>query len=138
MKSFLHTLLRGTVVTVLLPFILLIWALYAVYCAIVFIITFVVRMIGFFKGKNGTLMFQEEIESQNTLIQKEKTEQRKEQIINTVYERMAEAAVQSMQNQPIQPKPAPQVPFGVESFNGNAFAEIDGDKKGGNDDGFTN
>lgn len=60
MGEFLKVFLRGIIVTLLLPFIIVFLALYTVYCVIVFLIMLIRNIIVFFMGGSTQKMKQDE------------------------------------------------------------------------------
>lgn len=71
MLHFFKVLLRGILTTVLLPLILVVWAGYAVYCLIAFIITLIKSLIYFFAGDSASGEMKEDIEAKRILLERE-------------------------------------------------------------------
>ena len=116
MLSFLKVFARGIVVTLLLPFIVLVLAFYMVYCLILFVIMFFKGVIGFFKGKNINADLPEDLEARRIVLEKEKSDSQAKDMLNMMYQQtMAQAAFNaSMQQQqqssnPIFSEPAPAI-----------------------------
>ena len=73
MLHFFKVLLRGIVTTVLLPVILLVWAVYAAYCLVAFIVMLIKSLIVFFAGDSASGEMKEDIEAKRILLEKEQT-----------------------------------------------------------------
>ena len=115
MLSFLKVFGRGIVVTLLLPFIVLVLALYGVYCLVLFVVMFFRDVIGFFKGNNFNADLPEDLEARRIVLETEKTDANAKEMLNMMYQQtMAQAAfnaaMQQQQQQqntnPIFPEPA--------------------------------
>ena len=85
MLQFLKVFGRGVLVTVLLPFILLIWVLYGVYCVGVFIVMFFVGVINYFRGIPNTTDTIEDQEAKRMLLEKEKHEEEAKDALSMMY-----------------------------------------------------
>ncbi len=78
---------RGLLVTVLLPFIVLIWVFYGVYCIGVFIFMFFKSTIEYFQGKTFNAELPEDIEARRILLEKEKANEQAKDALNMMYQR---------------------------------------------------
>ena len=115
MLSFLKVFGRGIVVTILLPFILLLLAFYMVYCLVLFVVMFFKDVIGFFRGNNFNADLPEDLEARRIVLEKEKVDSNAKDMLNMMYQQtMAQAAFNAaaMQQQmqgsnPIFPEPTP-------------------------------
>ena len=107
---------KGLLTTILLPFIILVWILYAVFCFVTFIVLFFINVIGFFQGKNGHGELIEDLEAKKILLEKEKTDEQTKQMVNIMYQNaLAQAAANNAMNS--EPRPAPQMqPYGINNF----------------------
>lgn len=85
MLAFLKVFGRGVLVTVLLPFILLIWVLYGVYCVGAFIFMFFKSTIDFFKGKSFNADLPEDLEARRIILEKEKSTEQATDMLNMMY-----------------------------------------------------
>ena len=74
MLQFLKVFGRGVLTTVMLPFILLAWVLYGVYCIGVFIVMFFKGVIDYFKGNTFNPELPEDLEARRMVLEKEKQE----------------------------------------------------------------
>ena len=86
MLNLLKVFGRGILVTVLLPFILIIWVLYAVYCIGLFIFMFFKSTIEYFQGKTFNAELPEDIEARRILLEKEKTEEQAKEALKMMYQ----------------------------------------------------
>ena len=119
MLSFLKVFGRGIVVTILLPFILLLLAFYMVYCLGLFVVMFFKDVIGFFRGNNFNADLPEDLEARRIVLEKEKVDSNAKDMLNMMYQQtMAQAAFnaaamqqQQQSSNPIfpEPKPAPAI-----------------------------
>ena len=86
MLNLLKVFGRGILVTVLLPFILLIWVLYGVYCIFLFIFMFFKSTIEYFQGKTFDAELPEDLEAKRILLEKEKTEEQAKDAFSMMYQ----------------------------------------------------
>jgi len=86
MLSLLKVFVRGIVVTLLLPIILLILVLYGVYCIGLFIFMFFKGVIDYFRGKTFNADLPEDLEARRMLLEKEKQEEQAKDMLNMMYE----------------------------------------------------
>ena len=86
MLSLLKVFLRGIVVTLLSPIILLILVLYGVYCIGLFIFMFFKGVIDYFRGKTFNADLPEDLEARRMLLEKEKQEEQAKDMLNMMYE----------------------------------------------------
>ena len=86
MLSLLKVFVRGIVVTLLSPIILLILVLYGVYCIGLFIFMFFKGVIDYFRGKTFNADLPEDLEARRMLLQKEKQEEQAKDMLNMMYE----------------------------------------------------
>ena len=86
MLSLLKVFLRGIVVTLLSPIILLILVLYGVYCIGLFIFMFFKGVIDYFRGKTFNADLPEDLEARRLLLEKEKQEEQAKDMLNMMYE----------------------------------------------------
>lgn len=112
MLEFLKVFLRGIICTILLPFIVLVWVLYGVYCLITFIVMFIKATILFFKGDSLNNDMKEDVEAKKMLDEKEQAAVNAQNMMNAMYQTaMAQVqAQQMMQNGMTQPMPQQPVP----------------------------
>lgn len=92
MLSLLKVFGRGILVTLLLPFIVLVWVLYALYCCGSFIYMFFKSLIDFFRGKDFSSEMPEDIESRRIVLESEKQNEQAKEMLNVMY--------QNVMNQP--------------------------------------
>lgn len=78
MIGFLKVFGKGVLYTVLLPFILLIWALFTVYCIILFIYTLFKSIIIWIKGSSPFADTKEDIEAKRILLERQNKQQASE------------------------------------------------------------
>lgn len=78
---------RGVLVTVLSPFILLIWVLYGVFCIFLFIFMFIKGTIGYFRGDNIGSDLKEDLEAKRMLLEAEKADDQAKKMLNAMYEK---------------------------------------------------
>ena len=118
MLSFLKVFGRGIVVTLLLPFIVLVLALYGVYCLVLFVVMFFRDVIGFFRGNNFNADLPEDLEARRIVLEAEKTDSNAKEMLNMMYQHtMAQAAFnasmmqqqQQKNNDPLFSEPAPAI-----------------------------
>lgn len=138
MVQFFKVFGRGVLYTVLLPFILVVWVLYGVYCLIIFIIMFIKSLIGFFKGESVTGETKEDQAARKMILEQEQAQQNATQMMSAMYQNvLAQAQAQQtmmqqnpgmmgqqMYQQPV-PQPAPQP--ATELQNNAVFAENTGE-----------
>lgn len=105
MLSFLKVFGRGLLVTILLPFILLVLTLYMVYCLLLFIFMFFKGVINFFKGGNINADLPEDLEARRIVLENEKTDSQAKDMLNMMYQGMAQTMAQAAFNQAQQPQP---------------------------------
>ena len=86
MLSFLKVFLRGIICTVLLPFILLIWVIYGVYCLIAFFVMLIKSIILFFAGDNAAGELKEDIEAKRIILEAEQNQLQQTQAMNMFYQ----------------------------------------------------
>ena len=98
---------RGVLTTVLLPFILLIWLFYGIFCIGLFIVMFVKGVIAFFKGDLASSDLPEDIEARRLLLEEEKKEEQAKLAMQAMYQSV-------VPTQPIQPSFNPLDPFDEE------------------------
>lgn len=118
MVALLKLFVKGILTTIMLPFVLLVWALYGVYCFIAFIVMFFVNVVEFFQGKNSGGELIEDLEARKILLEKEKADEQLRAAANIMYQNVL-AQAQYNQQMNINPNPttvAPVQPFGVENF----------------------
>ncbi|GEM_PF-2739996 len=78
MIGFLKVFGKGVLYTVLLPFILLIWALFTVYCILLFIYTLFKSIIIWIKGSSPFADTKEDIEAKRILLERQNKQQASE------------------------------------------------------------
>ena len=105
MLSFLKVFGRGLLVTILLPFILLVLALYMVYCLLLFIFMFFKGVISFFKGGNINADLPEDLEARRIVLENEKSDSQAKDMLNMMYQGVAQTMAQAAFNQAQQPQP---------------------------------
>ena len=86
MLSLLKVFGRGILITLLLPFILLIWVFYGVYCIGLFIFMFFKSTIEYFQGKTFNAELPEDIESKRLLLEKEKSDEQAKEALSMMYQ----------------------------------------------------
>ena len=99
MLSFLKVFGRGLLVTILLPLIVLVLALYMVYCLVLFVVMFFKAVIGYFKGNNINADLPEDLEARRLLLENEKTDSQAKDALNMMYQSMAQGMAQAAYNQ---------------------------------------
>lgn len=107
MLSFLKVFARGIIVTLLLPIIVLVLALYMVYCLVLFVVMFFKGVINWFKGGNTGTDLPEDLEARRIVLEKEKTDAQAKDMLNIMYQNMAQAAMAGQGMPQPQPAPAP-------------------------------
>ena len=103
MLSLLKVFGRGVLTTVLLPFILLIWALYGVYCIFIFVFMFFKTTIEYFQGKSFDADMPEDLESRRMLLEREKTNEQAKDALSMMYQN----AMAQQMNTPSEPSNEP-------------------------------
>ena len=86
MLKLLKVFVRGIIVTLLLPFILVAWVLYGVYCIGLFIFMFVKTTIEYFKGGTFNADLPEDIEARRMVLEKEKRDEQAKEMLSSMYE----------------------------------------------------
>ena len=86
MLSFLKVFARGIVVTLLLPIILLILALYGAYCLVLFVVMFFKGVIDYFRGNNFSADLPEDLEARRMVLEKEKADSQAKEMLNMMYQ----------------------------------------------------
>lgn len=86
MLSLLKVFGRGILVTLLLPFIVLVWVLYALFCCGSFIYMFFKSLIDFFRGKDFSSEMPEDIESKRIILENEKQNEQAKEMLNVMYQ----------------------------------------------------
>lgn len=109
MLSFLKVFAKGIIYTVLLPFILVIWVLYGVYCLVMFFVVLVKSIILFFTGENAAGEMKEDIEAKRILLEREQAQIEQAQVMSMMYQNMAAAQNQMYGQQPMMQQPQPAV-----------------------------
>ena len=99
MLSFLKVFGRGLLVTILLPFYLLILAFYLAYCLILFVVMFFKAVIGYFKGNNINADLPEDLEARRLVLEQEKSDSQAKDALNMMYQTMAQGMAQAALNQ---------------------------------------
>ena len=107
MLGFLKIFLQGILYVVTLPFTLLILAIYAVYCVVIFIYMAIRSIIVFFMGGSPLGDLPEDVEAKRILMERE--EEKKANTVQSFADALAQSQAQLMQNmyaqqnQPAQP-----------------------------------
>lgn len=104
MAEFFKTVLRGLIYTLLLPFILLIWGGYGVYCLLGFTFMFIKAVILFFKGDSISGEMKEDVEARRIVLEKEQAQAeqqaQQQEMTNAMYQTaMAQAQMTTMMMQ---------------------------------------
>ena len=86
MLKLLKVFVRGIIVTLLLPFILVAWILYGVYCIGLFIFMFAKTTIEYFKGGTFNADLPEDIEARRMVLEKEKRDEQAKEMLSSMYE----------------------------------------------------
>ena len=101
MLAFLKVFARGIIVTILLPIIILVLALYGVYCLVLFVFMFFKGVIDYFQGKSFSTDLPEDSEARRLLLEQELTDHRAKEMLNVMYQNhLSQQQFQS--TQPIQ------------------------------------
>ena len=124
MLHFLKVFGRGVLVTVLLPFILLVLVVYGVYCIGLFIFTFFKSTIEFFQGKTFDAELPEDLEARRILLEKEQQEAQAKEALSMMYKHTITETI----NPPQEGEPIPHNPYeeNPEPFGGDSY-ESDAD-----------
>ena len=116
MGNFFKLFLKGILVTILFPLILLVWVLYGVYCLGLFLVMFVKAVIEYFQGKEPAGEMIEDIESRRAILEKEEADAHAQQALNIMYQNvMAQQQVNNPAPAPT-PAPAPMPTYGAGIF----------------------
>lgn len=112
---------RGVLVTLMLPFIALIWVGYGIYCLGLFIVMFFKAIIEYFQGKTFNYELLEDIEARREILEKEQADEQQKQALNIMYQNAIAAQMNAQasiapQTMPEQPASNPQ-PYGTAYFN---------------------
>ena len=86
MLKLLKVFARGLIITLLLPVIVLVWVLYAVYCVGLFIFMLVKTTIEYFKGLSFNAELPEDVEARKILLEKEKRDEQAKEMLSSMYE----------------------------------------------------
>ena len=86
MLKLLKVFLRGLIVALLLPFILVVWVGYGLYCIGLFVFMFVKTTIEFFKGGSFNAELPEDVEARRIVLEKEKRDEQAKEMLSTMYE----------------------------------------------------
>ena len=125
MLQFLKVFGRGVLTTVLLPFILLAWVLYGVYCIGVFIVMFFKGVIDYFQGKSFNADLPEDLEARRLLLEKEKQNEQAKDALSMMYQNAMAQTITPPQNDeqsntsPFDENPEP---FGADEYESDAYA----------------
>ena len=141
MLQFLKVFGRGVLTTVLLPFIVLAWVLYGVYCIGVFIVMFFKGVIDYFKGNTFNPELPEDLEARRMVLEKEKQEEQAKDALSMMYQN-AMAQTIYPPNEPEQTNPYEENPdpFTNDSYESDVYnqdeqpASLDEDEYGDYDD----
>lgn len=134
MLGFLKIFLQGVLYVVTLPLILLILALYAVYCVFVFIYIAIRSVIVFFMGGTPLGDLPEDVEAKRILMERQitKEEDSTQALANAIAQsqlQIAQTLYAQQMGQPIQPVEQPQTTLEQHSFNNeedeNPVEELD-------------
>ena len=115
MLAFLKVFARGIIVTLLLPIILLVLALYGVYCLLLFVFMFFKGVIGYFHGDSFSADLPEDAQAKRMLLEDERNAERAKEMLNVMYQNHM-AQQQQFQNNPprqdeieyLKPTPEPE------------------------------
>ena len=86
MAKLLKVFVRGLIVTLLLPFIVVAWAGYGVFCIGLFAFMFVKTTIEYFQGKSFNSDLPEDIEARRMVLEAEKREEQAKEMLNVMYQ----------------------------------------------------
>jgi hypothetical protein len=121
MLQFLKVFGRGVLTTVLLPVIVLIWVLYAVYCIGVFVVMFFKGVIDYFKGNTFNPDMTEDLESRRMLLEKEKQTEQARDALSMMYQNaMTQTIIPPTESNP-NPEPETQFDENPELFGGDEY-----------------
>lgn len=98
MHSFFKTLGTGVLYTLLLPFIVLIWLGYGIYCVAIFIYMFFKSIIVWIKGGTPFGDLPEEVEAKRILINKQEQQNMVNQAILNMYQNQTPQSNGAMNN----------------------------------------
>ena len=127
MLSLLKVFLRGIVVTLLSPIILLILVLYGVYCIGLFIFMFFKGVIDYFRGKTFNADLPEDLEARRMLLEKEKQEEQAKDMLNMMYESTM-ARSQFMNTVPEAPNNSFETPVEQENNNSDFMDSLESEE----------
>jgi len=134
MLGFLKIFLQGVLYVVTLPLILLILALYAIYCVFVFIYIAIRSVIVFFMGGTPLGDLPEDVEAKRILMERQMTkeEDSTQALANAIAQsqlQIAQTLYAQQTGQPIQPVEQPQTTLEQPSFSNeedeNPIEELD-------------
>lgn len=108
MLKLLKVFARGIIVTLLLPVIVLVWVLYAVYCIGLFIFMFIKTTIEYFKGLSFNADLPEDIEARKIVLEKEKRDEQAKEMLSSMYENSLAQQQARMFNEPSENQENPQ------------------------------
>ena len=122
MLQFLKVFGRGVLTTVLLPFILLAWVLYGVYCIGVFIVMFFKGVIDYFKGNTFNPELPEDLEARRMVLEKEKQEEQAKDALSMMYQNAMTQTIYPP-NEPEETNPYEENPdpFTNDSYESDAY-----------------
>lgn len=86
MLKLLKVFLRGIVITLLLPLIVAVWVIYAIYCVGLFLFMFVKTTIEYFKGLSFNADLPEDLEARRMVLEKEKRDEQAKEMLSSMYE----------------------------------------------------
>ncbi len=86
MLKLLKVFLRGLIVTLLLPFIVVIWVGYGLYCIGLFVFMFAKTTIEYFKGGSFNADLPEDLEARRMVLEKEKRDEQAKEMLSSMYE----------------------------------------------------
>lgn len=96
---------RGVLVTLLLPFIVLVWILYGVYCIGLFIFMFFKTTIEYFQGKTFDANLPEDLEARRLLLEQEQKEEQAKDALSMMYQQAMTQTIYPPNEAPSQPNP---------------------------------
>lgn len=128
---------RGVLVTVLLPFIVLIWALYGIYCIGLFIFMFFKTTIEYFQGKTFDATLPEDLEARRLLLEQEQKQEQAKDALSMMYQQAMTQTIYPPNEPQRQPdthrydeNPQDEEPKGqdyVDGFDEERFEPVDED-----------
>ena len=122
MLQFLKVFGRGVLTTVLLPFIVLAWVLYGVYCIGVFIVMFFKGVIDYFKGNTFNPELPEDLEARRMVLEKEKQEEQAKDALSMMYQNaMAQTIYPPNEPEETNPYEENPDPFTNDSYESDAY-----------------